>query len=381
MNADDRGAIAVLAGLGGMTPLRLRLLMRRYRPDEALVALCGGAALDPAIERAIPAETLGPMRRAARAADPSSALAACDRAGVTVVARPDDAYPRVLTTDPDAPWALFVRGDLGAIDRRRVGIVGTRNATSAGRATAAELGSALSSAGVAVVSGLAAGIDAAAHAGVREADPVTAPIAVVGCGPDVPYPRHQHALWNWVADAGLLISEWPPGVPPHPWRFPQRNRVIASLSEVLVVVESRARGGSLITARQALDRGVEVMAVPGSVKSPASAGTNRLLRDGAAPVTSVDDVLAMLGLDHRRNGELPFDPRPMPTGSEARVLQACEVEPSTLDMLARATGLDLVDAALSAARLERSGWLAEVGGWFETTSSHLSPWASRQVQP
>lgn len=379
MNADDRGALAVLAGLGAMNPARLRLLMRRYGPAEALAALCGGSMLEAGIERSIPAEALGSMRREARAGDPATALATCDRLGVTVVALPDDGYPGVLVADPFAPWALFVRGDLDAVARRRVGIVGTRNATAAGRATAGELASALSAAGVAVVSGLAAGIDAAAHAGVRATEPMTAPIAVVGCGPDVPYPRRQHELWNWVADAGLLISEWPPGTPPHPWRFPQRNRVIAALSEVLVVVESRARGGSLITARLALDRGVEVMAVPGSVKSPASAGTNQLLRDGAAPVTSVDDVLAMLGIDHRRQGELPFDPRPLPTGRQAQVLEACRVEPSTLDMLATATGLTLVDTALAAARLERSGWLVEVGGWFEPTSSHLSPWASRQV--
>lgn len=381
MNADDRGALAVLAGLASITPARLRLLMSRHGPAEALAALCGGVALDAAIVRAIPDESLTSMRRDARAADPDAALAVCERAGVRVVARPDDDYPSALAADPSAPWALFVRGDVGALERRRVGVVGTRNATTAGRATAGELGEALSSAGVAVVSGLAAGIDAAAHAGVRRAEVVAPPVAVVGSGPDVPYPRRHAELWSWVADAGLLVSEWPPGTPPHPWRFPLRNRVIAALSEVLVVVESRARGGSLITARQALDRGVEVMAVPGSVKSPASAGTNQLLRDGAAPVTAIDDVLTMLGLDHRRQGELPFDPRPVPTGRQATVLQACQVEPSTLDMVAAATGLSLVDAALAAARLERSGWLVEVGGWFEPTSSHLSPWASRQVAP
>jgi DNA processing protein len=362
-----------------MTPHRMRVLLARYSPDAALDALCGGRPLDPGFVRDVPTEVLAPMRASARAADPAAAAAACARAGVRIVGRTDPAYPSVLGIDPFAPSVVFVRGDLGAVDRRRVGVVGTRNATSAGRATAAELGAALSDAGVSVVSGLAAGIDAAAHAGVRDASSVTPPIGVVGCGLDRPYPSRQHALWNWVADVGLLLSEWPPGVPPHAWRFPQRNRIIAALSEVLVVVESRDRGGSLITAQMALDRNVEVMAVPGSTRSPASAGTNRLLRDGAAPVTAVDDVLTMLGLDHRRQGELPFDPRPLPTGDRAAVLRACEVQPSTLDMLATAAHLDLIDAALAVARLERDGWVVEVGGWFEATSSHLDRRASKRA--
>jgi DNA processing protein len=267
---------------------------------------------------------------------------------------------------------LFVRGDLDVLADRRVGIVGTRHASAAGRATAAELGAALSAASVAVVSGLARGIDAAAHRGIR-ADPGPGrPVAVVGCGPDVHYPKPNADLWEWVAEAGLLISEWPPGVPPDAWRFPQRNRILAALSEIVVVVESRERGGSLITARAAADRGIEVMAVPGSPRSRASAGTNQLLVDGVAPLTCVDDVLVALGLDHRRQGTLPFDPRRPPDELQRRVLEACEREPSNLDMIVAATGLSITDAALGAARLERSGWLAEAGGWFEPVGSRLS---------
>jgi DNA processing protein len=268
---------------------------------------------------------------------------------------------------------LFVRGDLAALAQRRVGVVGTRNATPSGLATARELGAALSQAGVAIVSGLALGIDGAAHEGVRRSDGVGRPIAVVGSGPDVVYPRRHRDLWNWVATDGVVISEWPPGTQPEAFRFPERNRIIAALSEVLVVVESRARGGSLITVREAADRGVEVMAVPGSTRSPASAGTNVLLREGAAPVLSAADVLIALGLDHRRCGDQPPDPRPRPRGHEALVLSACELEPSTVDTLASATGLTLADAALAAARLEHAGWLVEAGGWFETAASKLQP--------
>ena len=135
-----------------------------------------------------------------------------------------------------------------------------------------------------MVSGLAKGIDGAAHRGVMRVDGTRA-VAVVANGPDSPYPRQHRELWHDVATSGLLISEWPPGTEPEKFRFPMRNRIIAALSEVLVVVESRERGGSLTTAREALERGVDVMAVPGSVNNRAAAGTNQLIRDGASPVT------------------------------------------------------------------------------------------------
>ena len=266
---------------------------------------------------------------------------------------------------------MFVRGDLDALGDRRVGIVGTRHATAAGRATASELGSALASESIAVISGLARGIDAAAHRGVRSSGGPGRAVAVVGSGPDVHYPKLNADLWEWVATAGLLVSEWPPGVRPDAWRFPQRNRIIAALSEVLVVVESRERGGSLITARAAADRGIDVMAVPGSPRSRASFGTNQLLVDGVAPVTSAHDVLTALGLDHRRQGSVPFDPRVQPDEMQQLILDACLEQPSNLDMIVSATGLSITDAALGAARLERSGWLVEAGGWFEPVGSRL----------
>ncbi len=295
----------------------------------------------------------------------------CERCGITVLERADPRFPSQLAVDPQAPEVIFVRGDLDAVNARRVGVVGTRHATAAGRATATELGAGLSGEGVAVVSGLARGIDGAAHRGVRSSGGPGRAIAVVGSGPDVHYPKPNADLWEWVAGEGLLISEWPPGTTPDAWRFPQRNRILAALCEVLVVVESRERGGSLITAGAAADRSVEVMAVPGSPHSRASAGTNQLLVDGAGPVTSVDDILAMLGLDHRRQGALPFDPRPLPTALQAQVLVACEHQPCTIDMILADVDASLTDVALAAARLERDGWLIEAGGWFEVAGSRL----------
>ena len=249
-------------------------------------------------------------------------------------------------------------------------MVGTRNATRAGRETAFELGRDLAAAGVVVVSGLAKGVDGAAHAGVLRADGAP-PAAVVGNGPDEPYPRVHARLWEEVCRRGVLLSEWPPGTVPEPFRFPLRNRILAALSEVLVVVESRERGGSLITAQAAIERSIDVMAVPGSVRNRAAVGTNQLLRDGAAPVTSVDDVLVALGLDTRRAGTPAYDPRPMPRGIAAAVLERCRRDPCTLEEIVVELGLSLSDAAMTLARLERTGWVQESGGWFEPVVSWL----------
>lgn len=365
------GSLAILAGARLLGPARLRLLLTHHTPEDAVDRLRTGRPLHPMFTRGVPPERLESLRRRMRESCPHEAAEACERHHVSVVAFGDPQYPAALLHDPEAPVALFVRGDPDALGDRRVGIVGTRHATAAGRATAAELGSALAAEGVTVISGLARGIDAAAHRGVRAVDGPGRAVAVVGSGPDVHYPRCNAELWEWVSATGLLVSEWPPGVPPDAWRFPQRNRILAALSEVVVVVESRERGGSLITARAAAERGIDVMAVPGSPRSRASSGTNQLLVDGVAPVTSVDDVLVALGLDHRRQDSLRVDSRQPPDDVQQLVLDACVEQPSNLDMIVRATGLEIADAALAAARLERAGWLVEAGGWFEPLGSRL----------
>ncbi len=284
---------------------------------------------------------------------------------MAVVGRADSRYPPQLLADPGAPPVLFVRGDLAALDTRRVGIVGTRNATQRGRETAAQFGYELSARGVAVVSGLAKGIDGAAHRGALAFDDAR-PIAVVGNGPDVPYPKQHAALWAAVSERGVVLSEWPPGTPPDGFRFPLRNRILAALVEVLVVVESRERGGSLITAREAADRGVDIFAVPGPVDSRASLGTNQLLCDGAAPATNVDELMMALDLDHRRSGRQRVDPRPLPRERASDVVRLCREQARTIEQLAMLAGLDLGEAAMTLARLEHQGWLRETGGWFET---------------
>jgi DNA processing protein len=258
------------------------------------------------------------------------------------------------------------------LDGRRVGIVGTRNATAAGRHTAYEVGSGLGGAGVHVVSGLARGIDGQAHQGVLAAEGEGRPIAVVASGLDVVYPREHRDLWRAVAECGLLLSEAPPGTPPEPYRFPLRNRIVAALSEAVVVVESREKGGSLITVTEALDRDVPVMAVPGPVSARASAGTNALLRDGATPVLDAGDVLDLLHLHHRRAQlQVAADARRRPEGADLAVYRGLAGEPRTLDGVMLLTGFALGEAAMCLARLVAQGWVAEADGWFERVGSPL----------
>jgi DNA processing protein len=370
MAAPAVGHLAALAGFDLMTVARLRCLLAHHDAAEAYEVASGRARPSSAAARLLTPEVRAAWRASAERRDPSDWAQRCRAVGVAAVTERDPAFPATLRDDPQPPAVLFVRGDLGVLDARRVGIVGTRNATQAGRDTAFELGRGLAEAGVAVVSGLAKGIDGASHRGTLAVSPGR-PVAVVGNGPDRPYPRVHAALWADVCARGLLLSEWPPGTPPEPFRFPMRNRILAALSEVLVVVESRERGGSLITVQAAIERSVDVMAVPGSVRNRASAGTNQLLRDGAAPVTAVDDVLLALGLDTRRAGNAGYDPRPLPRGMEADVLAACRRDACTLDEIVVGLDLPIAEAAMALARLERAGWVREAGGWFEPVGSWL----------
>lgn len=369
MSTDLRtGALAALAGFDLATIGRLRVLLAHHEPVEAFAVAAGRCRPHPAVEPMMSPELRRAWALSAERRDPQQWATRCSLVGVGAITQSDEQFPAPLRNDPQPPAVLFYRGDWAALDARRVGIVGTRNATGPGCDFAATLGLRLTAEGVTVISGLAKGIDGAAHRGALLADPRRA-VGVVANGLDSPYPRAHRELWSAVATSGLLLSEWPPGTEPEKFRFPQRNRIIAGLSELLVVVESRERGGSLTTAREALERGVDVMAVPGSVNNRAAAGTNQLIRDGATPVTEVADIFLALGLDHRRSLASAFDPRPLPRGEEAVVLDRCRADPCTLDTIVAELGFTITDAAMTLARLERSGWVRESGGWFEEVRS------------
>jgi DNA processing protein len=363
---------AALASFPHMSIHRLGALLRHHPPDEAYAIASGDQRPAGLIERVLAdPDICAAWRRAGRSSLLADVWDRCTRLGVRVLLHGATDYPQLLVNDPLPPPVLFAEGDLSLLEGRRAGIVGTRNATAAGRDTATTLGRQLADAGVHVVSGLARGIDGCAHRGALQSDGAGRPIAVVASGHDVIYPREHRVLWASVAECGLLLSECAPGTAPEAYRFPMRNRVIAALSEVVIVVESRQQGGSLITVNEAIERNVALMAVPGGVHNRAATGTNQLIRDGAGVVVDVTDVLIELAMDHRRSSGAAIDPRPRPSGADLTVYETCAGEPRTIDGLALACSLSLVDAAMAVARLEHSGWIQQSDGWFEAVGSPL----------
>jgi DNA processing protein len=268
-----------------------------------------------------------------------------------------DLYPASLREAADAPWALVGRGDPALLDGLEpfgaVTIVGARRATAYGREIARELGRELAGAGIVVVSGLAFGVDGSAHRGALDTGRT---IAVLGCGPDVAYPASHRSLWRRICERGLVLSELPPGASPWRWTFPARNRIMAALAGMTVVVEAATRSGSLITTDLAADLGREIGAVPGPVTSRASAGPNGLLAGGACLVRDAQDVLdALLG-----PGRRPLAARAGPEldPALAAALAAVEAGAGSCDAVAAESGLSGARAAAALARLELLGYLA-----------------------
>ena len=357
---------AALAGLPAMGPARLLAVLAAWPPEEAWARVAAGAACSrPAVALACrpdPAGVAALWRVAAGRVDVSDVWRAHVDEGVRVLVRGGPGYPPVLGRDPEPPAVLFARGDPAVLEGRRAAIVGTRRCSRYGRDVAHDLGRDLAAAGVRVVSGLALGIDGAAHRGALAAAGAP-PVAVVGSGLDVVYPRSHEALWHQVGAAGLLLGEAPLGTRPEPWRFPVRNRVIAALAEVVVVVESPEKGGSRHTVDAATARDRPVMAVPGSVRSPVSAYSNGLLADGCHPVRDSVDVLVALNLSSTRS--TATETRPPPAPEEAPVVDALGWEPATFDDLCARTGRSPAEVSVALARLQAAGWVGERAGWWE----------------
>lgn len=285
--------------------------------------------------------------------------AACQQLPERVEAlRPDDPrYPAALRTIADPPQMLYVRGALRDEDRSAVAVVGSRRASAYGAAVAEWLGRELARAGVTVVSGLARGIDGAAHRGALQAGGRT--VAVLGCGPDVVYPPEHRRLMAQLIESGAAISEYPPGTPPLKHHFPRRNRLISGLSLGVVVVEGREDSGALITADCALEQGREVFAVPGPVLVPTSALPNRLLQQGAKLVTTVEDILEELRLPksqpHAAASAIPLE------GAEAAVY-ARLLDPLHVDILALRCGLPASEVGRVLLALELRGLVRALAG-------------------
>ncbi len=284
------------------------------------------------------------------------------RLELTMVTWFDSSYPHRLRTLANPPLVLWVRGAVTELSAPAVAIVGSRDATPSGLAMAEELAEGVAEAGFTVVSGLARGIDGAAHRGALRAGGRT--VAVLGCGLDTPYPARNLELAAEVARSGALVGELPPGTPPLPQHFPLRNRIISGLSRAVVVVEASERSGSLITARMALDQGRDVLAVPGNVRSGQYRGSHALIKDGARLVERVQDVLEELGWRQVRRSGDAVEPGAKPLTVQWLEARMAVGETYTADQLASRTGRPVSVLLAELGTLEVAGRVCRVpGGW------------------
>ena len=362
MNTDERlVAAATLASLPLVTPPRLRRLLEIYGDPLVGLEAVRNRRVNRLIGRCDEIDPRELARQWSETAVSNAVRAQLEARGTRVWIAGDDDYP-IPDPLPDRPPVLLGEGERpDAFDAARVAIVGTRSATPHGLADARELGGFLAGAGVTVVSGLAIGIDAAAHLGALDAGGLV--VGVVATGLDVVYPRRHRALYARVREQGLVIGEHGYGIQPRRERFPVRNRIIAALADIVVVVEATATGGARITARYAAEYGRDVFALPGSRRNPAAVGCNALLGDGAEALLDPGDLLIALGRGGTRPGNWGSAGVVPPTDDdEVAVLRALAGDPAAIDDLERKT--ELAPARLGAAlgRLERAGRIQRIRG-------------------
>jgi DNA processing protein len=361
MQGEERAAWLRLALTPGVGPAAARTLLREFGLPTAL--------FDGGVSYARLARAAGERVAGALLGDPSDALAASLRQAQAwldggearaLVSLADPDYPAGLTGLADAPILLYAEGRRELLGAPALAIVGSRNATRQGEQNAAAFAEHLGRAGLCIVSGLASGIDAAAHRGALASG--TGTIAILGTGSDIAYPAANRALAAHIARDGLLLSEYAVGTPALSHNFPRRNRLIAALGHGVLVVEAALHSGSLITARLAAELGREVFAIPGSIHSPLARGCHRLIRDGAKLVESAQDVLEEL---RGSRAAAPAETAAAETGGsggEDALLAALGHDPADVDTLALRTGRDAGDVAASLLALELAGRVERLAG-------------------
>ena len=352
-------ALLLLQRLPGVADVSVGRLVRAFGTGRAALA-ASDRDVAVALGQGEPREAgLAAARARGSRADEAlvaDALERSDAIGAQVIPMTADHYPRTLHDLGDPPPVVFLRGRTELLDGPSVALVGSRRATAYGRRTAARLASALARSGAVVVSGMALGVDGEAHRGALDAGGDT--VAVLGNGPDVAHPSSHARLFRSILETGLVVSEFAPGTPPLAHHFPRRNRIMAALSRVVVVVEAAARSGALITARHALDLGREVLAVPGPIDAPTSAGANELLRDGAHPVLGPEEILRALGLPVVARAAVG----PAPGTDAAALWEILSPAPEDVDALARRTGLPARRALVALSALEIEGLAVQSSG-------------------
>ncbi|HEX8172596.1 MAG TPA: DNA-processing protein DprA [Thermoanaerobaculia bacterium] len=348
-DTNARDVLIALSLLPFLTPNRVRLLLEYFEP---LTAVQHASASALARLLSLPPEQAEEVKHPATT-DPR--VAALREHVVTLI---DEAYPPQLRAIVDPPLLLHVRGDVALLSQPSLAMVGSRRATPYGVNAAQHLARALAPSGLAIVSGLARGIDAAAHYAALDAGAKT--IAVLGTGIDVVYPRSNARLFRRIESEGLIVSELAPGTPPKPENFPSRNRIISGLALGTVIVEATRRSGSLITARMAAEQGREVFAVPGSIFNAGSEGTHRLVQYGAKLVHDANDILDELRLPHATT----HPPDPEPDDAPLReVLAALTHDDGThIDSVAAHVHRAPGEVAQSLLQLELGGWIRALPG-------------------
>jgi DNA processing protein len=362
----DISAWLRLANASGLPPIALRALLAEFggpqellnQPFNALAAIAGEKAALAVLDSP-PRSELGSFEEClARTLEWTSV------AGNTIVTLANSAYPPALLTMPDPPPLLYVKGRLDLLQARAVAIVGSRSATPQGIEDARRFAQALSDAGLAVVSGLALGIDGAAHRGGLSGSGGT--IAVIGTGADLVYPPLHHALAHEIAASGAIVSEWPLGTPARSANFPQRNRLIAGLVSGVLIVEAAMRSGSLITARLANEMGRDVFAIPGSIHAPLSRGCHRMIKQGAKLVETPEDILEEFGL------AVPSEAAQAPASKPRRRGKARPADEASADPASSEFALELQTASASAVRGKPSS-----ASWASASIKPANPEAER----
>jgi DNA processing protein len=343
--------LTLVPGVGGES--RRQLLRVFGLPDAVFAA--GRDALSGVVGEALAEQLL--HHDCERHIDGAMAWAA--EPGNHIVTLADAAYPQALLASDDPPVLIYAKGRVELLNRPALAVVGSRNATKQGEATAQAFASALSAAGLTIVSGLALGIDAAAHRGALTARGST--IAVIGTGADRIYPARNESLAREISLQGVVVSEFPLGTPAMAANFPRRNRLIAGLARGCLVVEAAERSGSLITARLAAEGGLEVFAIPGSIHSPLSKGCHRLIKQGAKLVESAQDILEELRWEAVVAAAPP--PAALPDDPEAaRLLETLGFQPCDLDTLAARSALTAEQLLAMLLPLELAGHVAQLPG-------------------
>jgi len=339
----------------GIGAVRLKQILDFFGSLE----VAWNSPIDGFISAGLPQKAVENLQRVRSQVDLDVIMGNIEKKKIKVLTWEDTDYPRRLKEINQAPPVLFINGSINVEDDWAVAVVGTRRVTPYGRQIAVEIARFLAENGVTVVSGLARGVDAIAHQSALQAGGRT--IAVLGNGVDITYPPEHAKLANEIISQGALVSDYPIGTPPDGVNFPPRNRIISGLSLATVVVEAGERSGALITAEFAVEQGREVFAVPGSILTPQSEGTNKLIEQGARPLLKMKEIIEVLKLEQIPEKQTTRRINPI-NPSEKRLLDFLSHEPVHVDELSNLAGLPISEVSATLTMMELKGLVSQVGG-------------------